>query len=212
MIPSLLVLAKQPVAGRVKTRLCPPCTPEQAAAVAEAALLDTMDVVQRTPAPHRTLVVQGHYAAPAGWRVVPQRGEGLAQRIAHAFVDAGSALDATVLVGMDTPQLTASLLRDLGLALDDADAVLAPASDGGWWALGLRDPRHADALVGVPVSTAQTGDRTVAALRARRLTVVIGPCLRDVDTAADAIAVAAHAHGERFRQAVAHHVPIGAIA
>jgi rSAM/selenodomain-associated transferase 1 len=212
MIPALLVLAKQPVAGRVKTRLCPPCTPEQAAAVAEAALLDTMDVVRRTPAPHRTLVVHGHYGAPTGWHVVPQRGEGLAQRIAHAFVDAGSALHGTLLVGMDTPQLTASLLGDLGVALDDADAVLAPASDGGWWALGLRDPRHAEVLAGVPMSTDQTGHATVAALRARRLRVAIGPCLRDVDTAADAIAVAALARGERFRQAVAHHVPIGAVA
>ena len=82
---ALLVIAKQPVPGQVKTRLCPPCTPEQAAAVARAALLDTLDAVSRTPAASRTLVISGRHTPPAGWRVVAQRGVGLAERLAHAF-------------------------------------------------------------------------------------------------------------------------------
>ncbi len=212
MIPSLIVLAKEPVPGHVKTRLSPPCTAEQAAAVAEAALLDTIDVVDQTDAPHRTLALLGYYDAPAGWRVLPQRGEGLAQRIAHAFGDAGDATTGSLLVGMDTPQLTIELLRELGRALDRADAVVAPADDGGWWALGLRDPRQAAAVVGVAMSTAQTGRRTVAALRARGLMVELGPRLRDVDTAADAFAVASLAAGTRFCRAVATHIPMGSHA
>src|SRR2546427_100221 len=103
----LLLIAKAPVPGRVKTRLCPPATPVQAAAL-------------------------------------------------QAF-----------------------------------DAVLGPAADGGWWALGLREPSHAGALVGVPMSTEDTGARTLEALRGRGLRIGLLPELRDVDTADDAHAVAA---------------------
>ena len=207
MSPALLVIAKAPVPGTVKTRLCPPCTPVQAAAVAEASLLDTLDVVARTPAASRTLVVSGLLDPPAGWQIVGQRGQGLAERLVHAFVDA-RPVGATLLIGMDTPQVTPDLLVDLGRALDNADAVIGPAEDGGWWALGLRDPRAAAALHRVPMSTADTGRATAAALGERGLRVVVGPTLRDVDTATDAHAVAGQASGRRFAAAVRDHVPL----
>jgi hypothetical protein len=85
----------------------------------------------------------------------------------------------------------------------EADAVLGPAADGGWWALGLRDPAHAAVLRDVPMSTAQTGARTHAALRARGLRIAPLAVLRDVDTVADARAVAARCGaGSRFAAAV----------
>jgi uncharacterized protein len=106
-------------------------------------------------------------------------------------------------IGMDTPQLTPELvgtaLRDLGAA----DAVLGPAVDGGWWSLGLRDPRHAAALRDVPMSTAATGRRTWAALRERGLRVAPAPALRDVDEWGDALAVAAVASSSQFAREVA---------
>lgn len=83
------------------------------------------------------------------------------------------------------------------------DAVLGPANDGGWWVLGLRDPLAAAALHGVPMSTAETGDRTLDALRAAGLRVVLAEPLTDVDTAAEAVAVAAQVPGSRFARAVA---------
>jgi uncharacterized protein len=202
----VLVIAKAPVAGRVKTRLCPPCTPAGAAAVAAAALLDTLDAVSATAAAP-TLVLSGRYAAPAGWRSVPQRGDELGERLACAFADTGRPGTASLLVGMDTPQLDAGLLAAVIAGLGAADAVLAPAADGGWWALALRDPRHAQALRGVPMSRADTGERTAAALRAAGLTVAAGPLLRDVDTADDARAVAAMRPLSRFAAAVRDHVP-----
>jgi hypothetical protein len=73
----LLLIAKAPVPGWVKTRLCPPCTPPQAAAIADAALRDTIDVLSAAPAARRTAVLSGQYRLPAGWRVVAQRGRGL---------------------------------------------------------------------------------------------------------------------------------------
>jgi rSAM/selenodomain-associated transferase 1 len=202
----VLVLAKEPVPGRVKTRLCPPCTPAQAARIAAAALADTLDAVQATPAAGRTLVLDGHYPVPPGWRLVPQRGGGLGHRLAHAFADTALPGRASVLVGMDTPQLTADLLGAIVLGLATADAVLGPATDGGWWALGLREPRDARVLADVVMSTSDTGADTIAALRGIGATVALGPVVRDVDHAEDARAVAALCPGGRFAAAVADHL------
>ena len=194
MSAHLLVLAKAPVAGRVKTRLCPPCTPEQAARVAAAALADTIGAVSSARALSRTLVVDGVHPVPGGWQSRPQRGRDLAERLADAFTDGPS-----LLVGMDTPQLTARLLDAATDDLGRADAVLGPATDGGWWALGLRDPAHAAVLRRIPTSTATTGADTLTALRRLGLRVVLLPELSDMDTAADADLVAAQCPpGSRF--------------
>ena len=84
-----------------------------------------------------------------------------------------------------------------------AAAVLGPAADGGWWALGLRDPRLARVVADVPTSRDDTGERTLHALRAAGLRVGVLPELTDVDTAADAVAVARAAPWTRFAAAVA---------
>ena len=192
----VMVLAKTPVPGRVKTRLCPPWTFTQAALVAAAALADTLETVGTG-----VLVVDGDHPAPAGWDRTPQRGDTLPERLAHAFADTGSG--PAVLIGMDTPQVTADLLADAVGQLGHLDAVLGPAEDGGWWALGLRDPAHASILGTIPTSLADTGARTLLALRGLGLRVGLLPVLRDVDTAADARAVAALCPlHSRFRQAV----------
>lgn len=191
MRTQLLVLAKEPVPGRVKTRLCPPATPDQAAGLAAAALADTLDTVAGTPADHRVLVLDGaNVARPAGVRVVPQRGTGLAERLANAYRDTRLPGTASLLVGMDTPQLSTALLTDALARLATVDAVLGPAVDGGWWALGLREPAHGAALHGVPMSTSDTCRLTAAAVRARGMRIAWLPELRDVDTAADAVLVA----------------------
>jgi len=205
MMVQLLVLAKTPVPGKVKTRLCPPCTPQQAARIAAAALEDTLDAVTATPAAARVLVVDGDLAAPADWVRVAQRGGPLGGRLAHAYADTAVPGVASLLIGMDTPQAGPGLLGDAiaRLAADGTDAVLGFAEDGGWWALGLRDPAHAEALRDVPMSTTETGALTLAALTARGLRVAALPVLTDVDTAADAYAVAALCPaGSRFAAAV----------
>lgn len=205
----LLVMAKAPVPGQVKTRLCPPCTPVQAAGLAAAALADTLAAGTATPVMARTLVLSGRYTTPVGWRTVPQRGSGLAARLAHAYRDTTLAGVASLLVGMDTPQVTPALLAAAAgvLAGPGVDAVLGPAEDGGWWALGLRDPGVAAVLADVAMSTAHTGADTRAALRARGLRVARLPTLRDVDTAEDARMVATRCSGQsHFRRAAASHL------
>jgi uncharacterized protein len=203
----LLVIAKAPVPGRVKTRLCPPCTPGQAAAVAAAALADTLAVAAATPAARHTIVLCGQYEPPPGWHLVPQRGDGLAERLANGFADTAEPGIGSLLIGMDTPQVSAALLGTMAAGLEDADAVLGPAHDGGWWALALRDPSHAEALLTVPMSTADTGAATTAALRARGLRVALAAPLRDVDTARDAWEVAGQHPDGKFAATVRRHVP-----
>jgi glycosyltransferase A (GT-A) superfamily protein (DUF2064 family) len=82
----VLVIAKAPVPGRVKTRLCPPCTPDEAAALARAALEDTLEAAAGAGAERRVLVLEGQPGPwlPAGWDIVAQRGNGLAERLAAA--------------------------------------------------------------------------------------------------------------------------------
>ncbi|MGW7237710.1 TIGR04282 family arsenosugar biosynthesis glycosyltransferase [Streptomyces sp. NPDC054804] len=197
---TLLVIAKEPRPGRVKTRLTPPFTPEQAAALAEASLTDTLHAVARTPASRRVLVLDGNPGPwlPPGFDVVPQCAGGLDARLADAFARCdGPAL----LVGMDTPQVTPALLT---VDFADCDAYFGPAEDGGFWALGLADPDPA-LLRGVPMSTAETGAVQRRRLVAAGLRVQDLPRLRDVDTAADAAAVAALAPHGRFAARLARY-------
>lgn len=187
--PRLIVLAKAPVPGLSKTRLCPPCTPVQAAAVAEAALADTLAAAVDVAGVRPVLVLDGPPGPwlPAGIEVIPQRGGALDERIAAAFDDCGGP---ALLIGMDTPQVTAALLRRCvdALMAPGVDAALGPALDGGWWAAGLRRPDRR-AFFGVPMSTGQT-----CAVQRRRfaslgLQVAELPALSDVDVWEDALSV-----------------------
>lgn len=190
---TLLVIAKQPLPGRVKTRLVPPCTYEQAAALAEAALADTLHAALMTPARRRVLVLDGAPGPwlPRGFDVVPQCSGPLDERLAAAF---GAVTGPALLVGMDTPQVTPELLT---VDWQAADAWFGPAADGGFWALGLRDP-DPELLRGIPMSTDTTGAVQRARLVAAGLRVADLPTLRDVDTAADAVAAARQAPRTRF--------------
>ncbi|MFI6908766.1 TIGR04282 family arsenosugar biosynthesis glycosyltransferase [Nonomuraea sp. NPDC050394] len=196
----ILVIAKEPVPGRVKTRLTPPFTPGQAAALAEAALADTLHTVAATPATQRLLALDGLPGAwlPAGYVIIPQRGDGLDERLAAAFTDAHRLRpDPVVLIGMDTPQITAGLLTEATRALHQCDAVYGPAADGGFWLLGLRAP-DPGLLLGVPMSHPETGKHQLDRLRRAGLAVHHLPELTDVDTATDAARVAARAPHTRF--------------
>lgn len=206
----ILVVAKAPVPGRVKTRLAATVGDARAAELAAAALLDTVAACSATVGAARChLALAGDLddavageeigAALRGWTVAGQRGEALGERLAHAHACTGPG--PLLQIGMDTPQVTVELLGAVLAGLEDHDAVLAPAADGGWWALALRDPRHAVALVDVPMSRPTTGTATREALARRGLRVGTAPVLRDVDHHDDAVAVAESAPATRFARA-----------
>lgn len=199
MSSAVIVIAKAPVPGRSKTRLCPPFSPVEAAHVAEACLLDTLHALRAVDA-RRVVALEGRpgdWLLP-GFEVVPQRGEGLANRIAAAFEDVGGP---AVLIGMDTPQVTPRLLRRAVASLEEADAVFAPAEDGGWWALGLREPDR-ELIGGVPMSTPWTGAVQHQRLHEAHLTHRLLPPLRDVDDVRDAEAIAAQIPGSHLARSL----------
>lgn len=196
-------MAKAPVAGRVKTRLCPPMTPEQAATYAEAALVDTLHAVAGCGADEKVLALDGSPGAwlPPGFRVVAQRGDTFNERLAHAWLDAGSP---GVQIGMDTPQVTATQLDAALAAVAPGRALLGPTPDGGWWTLGLPSP-DAHVFDGVPMSRADTGTRQRAQLSRLGYEVDAFEPLIDVDDFADAVTVAAaapHLHSTRALHAM----------
>lgn len=204
---TLIVIAKAPVPGRVKTRLTPPFTPEQGAELARAALADTLDSVVSTGFDRLVLALEGDpglVSTPPEFTVVPQVPGGLDRRLAAAFQQA-AVLDPgpVLLVGMDTPQVTGPLLEAC-MPTSWEDATIGLAEDGGFWSLGFSRPRELaleQLMFDVPMSTdttgaVQLGRLTAAGLRVRRL-----PVLRDVDTIADLPAVAAAAPASRFAQA-----------
>jgi glycosyltransferase A (GT-A) superfamily protein (DUF2064 family) len=185
------------VPGLAKTRLAATVGNAVAADIAAAALLDTLDAVAAAPVAARIVAMTGDLSAAcrsaeirsrlADFTVFVQRGDDFADRLANAHADAAAAAGGlpVVQIGMDTPQVTADLLGQCATALLATDAVLGMARDGGWWVLGVTDPRSAECLRGVPMSTAQTGDVTLAALRDTGLNVGLVSELADVDTVDD---------------------------
>jgi uncharacterized protein len=208
----ILVVAKAPVPGLAKTRLCPPATPEQAAGIAAAALLDTLDAVCAVPGAKPVVAFTGDIERAVRRdelkeslrraTIIWQRGPNFSQRLANAHADVARGWPGVPVlqIGMDTPQVTPALLAGAGDRLQDVDAVLGRASDGGWWALGLREPFDANVLRDVPMSRADTGDLTYLALSHLRIGNL--PVLSDVDTMADAIRVADQVPHGRFAELV----------
>ena len=198
----VMVIAKEPVPGRVKTRLTPPYTPAEAAELATAALADTLAAVASAGVARRVLALAGSPGPwlPPGFDVIGQRGGGLDERIASALADARATCPAPlVLIGMDTPQVTPALLAAAAgpLVSGAADATFGMAEDGGFWLLGLRDIDPA-LVLGVPMSRPDTGALQLARLHAAGLRVMPLPELADVDTAAEAERIAAAIPGSRF--------------
>lgn len=205
--PTVLVVAKAPVAGLAKTRVAAEIGDEAAADLAAASLLDTLDAVAASSLP-AVVALTGDLGRAArsdeieaglsGLRVVPQIGETFGARLAQAHLDADDG-HGVVQVGTDSPQLRAYDLREAAERLADHASVLGPAEDGGWWLLGVRHGSDASALPDVEMSTASTGEHTRDVLP--RPTAMLR-ILRDVDTWDDARVVAEDVPGSRFAAVV----------
>lgn len=201
----VLVVAKAPVPGLVKTRLMTRFSAEDAAALASAALLDTLDTALSVPGASVVVSLAGVIDDAVGaddlcerlsrTTVMEQHGDTLGDRLDRAHRDAVATIgdDAVVMqIGMDTPHVTVEHLQaGIDAVTADGGAALGPAADGGWWGLALRGARGSDTLPGVPMSREDTGARTEQALRDAGLTVHRLPDLSDVDHPEDVPAAAA---------------------
>jgi hypothetical protein len=189
---ALVVFAKQPLPGQVKTRLCPPFTPEQAAdfyacmvddvlgsTLHASAALGLVPVLALLPPEAAAL-----FAAPAGLRCEPQRGADLGARMEHAFAREFAAGHGPVLLrGSDSPTLGLGTLSAGLAALAHSDLVICPDRDGGYNLVGLRRP--APGLVSHRMSTESVLADTLARSQRAGLTHVLLPAGFDIDTAAD---------------------------
>lgn len=201
---TVVVIAKECLPGRVKTRLSPPLSPEAAAALAQLSLTQTLNTARTLPAKSRWLVMDGTPTAhdAEGFTVVPQADGGLDERLAAIF---DAVTGPMLLVGMDTPQFSAHhlapLLADWRSETYGHDAWIGPAADGGFWALALRQP-SGHLVRGVPMSTESTGQLQLERLLAAGLSVGTLTELTDMDYFDDAVGIASLIPNTPFADAV----------
>ena len=189
---ALVIFARAPEAGRVKTRLAAALGPEAALAayralgarvVGAVRGVDSCDVVVAyTPHEARPLV-EGWLGGALGYE--PQTEGDLGARMAGAIARRHARGAAKVVViGTDCPDVTAATVEDAFDQLDTADVVLGPALDGGYYLVGVRRPAP-EIFAGVPWSAPDTLAVTIERARAAGLAVALLAPLRDIDTAED---------------------------
>ncbi len=195
------IIAKAPVAGLVKTRLCPPCSHEQAANVAAAALSDTftaVDEVATATGARRALLLDGEPQPwmHTGFEIVAQRGDGLGERLCNGFADLGPG----VIIGMETPHVAGALVDALHSLRRGVDAI-GLATDGGYWMIGLTaaSVELRDLVFdGIPMSASHTGTAQLRRLHSLGRAVRMVSMARDLDTFDDLVAVAAVGRGGKL--------------
>lgn len=186
----LMIFVKAPVPGHVKTRLCPPLSLEEAAALYRAFVQDT---VERLSGSDWTLEIAYKPIKPLenlSWLdpEIPffqQEGFDLGARLAHAFEKAfSSGARQVVAIGSDSPELFPSLLEKAFEGLNSTNAVLGPTHDGGYYLIGLSRPCP-EIFSGIPWSTAKVYRETLEKISRLRLSWRELPKFRDVDTPED---------------------------
>jgi rSAM/selenodomain-associated transferase 1 len=195
---ALVIFAKAPIPGKVKTRLCPPLTPDEAATLHGSFVLD---MLERTTLAAAKLQLPFHRylaCAPSSelvfFKIMEERqsvslldqiGEDLGQRMHRASVDLfAKGYKQVIIVGADVPTLPLSVYQDALAILDRSDLVLGPALDGGYYLIGLKRPAE-QLFTGVPWSTDQVLAVTQQKAKTLGLTVELTTAWRDVDTIAD---------------------------
>jgi uncharacterized protein len=196
---ALGILAEAPTPGSVKTQLSPPLTLEAAAAVAEAFLLDTLATVEHFPARHRVILAaperdgvdELQRVAPRSFRVIPQRGDGAAERFFHGLEDLLALnAEAALVIDTNTPFLPMGAIIDAFLWLTAPGAptagriAIGPSEDGDYYALGVTRVHHR-LFEGITWPGDGILEQTLARASELGLEVQTMPVRYDVDTLTD---------------------------
>jgi uncharacterized protein len=187
---ALVVIAKEPVPGAVKTRLAPFVGADGAARVAAAMLADTVAVMTRVEAEPWVCFAppdaRGRMARLApGCGLLAQVQGDLGDRLAACFaalLDGGA--ERVVIVGADTPHLPRATYEAAFALLDQVEVVLGPAEDGGYYLVGAKAALP-ELFVGVPMGTEAVLQETIQRAIRRRLRIATVPTLRDLDRLED---------------------------
>jgi rSAM/selenodomain-associated transferase 1 len=175
---ALIVIGKAPIPGSTKTRLVPPLTPEDAAAVYRGFLLDTLELATSLAWECTSLIhPRGHAVllrglAPGGVRVVEQPGHGLGRALAYAFeLHFAKGFESVTLIGSDNPTLPIETVTAAHAALErGSDVAIGPSADGGYYLIGMRQP-HLALFEQIDWSTSRVYAQTLA--RAARLNLSV---------------------------------------
>ena len=195
---ALVIFAKAPIPGEVKTRLCPPLTPDEAATLHGSFVLDMLERTKLAVAklqlpfhrylactPSSELVFFKIMEERQGVRLLDQVGEDLGQRMHRTAVDLfAKGYKQVIIVGTDVPTLPLSVYQEAFTMLGRSDVVLGPALDGGYYLVGLAKPRE-ELFTGVPWSTDHVLAVTQQKAKALGLSLELTTAWRDVDTTAD---------------------------
>lgn len=192
----IIVFAKAPRAGRAKTRLIPALGPTGSARLAEQLLQQTLVEALAAKLGPVELCVTPCLSDPA-WREIrlpaelalSEQGEGdLGERLARAAQRWVKNGEAVMLVGTDCPELTAQRLRAAAIALENHDAVMHPAVDGGYALLGLRR-FHPRIFQDIAWSTDSVAYTTLARCGELGWSVHVAERLHDIDQPEDLVHV-----------------------
>jgi rSAM/selenodomain-associated transferase 1 len=191
MTALLIIFAKEPRPGQVKTRLSPPLSPKEAAQLYHSFLLDILEEMARVPEvrlamgfspPGAQVIFRG--LAPPGTDLFPQEGADLGERMARAFARGFAAgFGPVMLRGSDVPDLPAAVVLEARevLAAGRAQVVLGPCPDGGYYLVGLNEPQPL-LFQGPAWSSSTVMAETLRLARRLNLRVHLLPTWPDIDT------------------------------
>lgn len=195
---ALVIFAKAPIPGQVKTRLCPPLTHDEAATLHGSFVLDTLERTKSAIAKLKLPIDRYLACAPSathvffkimeerhGVNVIDQLGDDLGVRMNQAFeLIFSRGYQHAFIIGTDVPTLPLDHFQQALALLETHDLVLGPAVDGGYYLIGLK--RMAPELfTGIPWSTDQVLTLTQDNATSLGLKTALLPSWRDVDTLAD---------------------------
>ncbi|HET9045347.1 MAG TPA: TIGR04283 family arsenosugar biosynthesis glycosyltransferase [Casimicrobiaceae bacterium] len=194
-VPRLLVFAKEPAPGRVKTRLARAVGDVEAAAIyrelavsvltaaATACADGSVDAVELWCDPDCERPAFAEWRRRFGVLLRTQRGADLGARMRGALLESLARGQAAIVIGTDCPALDAAYLARAAAALASHDVVVGPAADGGYVLIGLA--RDLDVFAGIAWSTADVMAATRARVKSLGSTMAELPALWDIDTLAD---------------------------
>ena len=188
---ALMVVAKRPKPGQTKTRLSPPLSADQASGLYQCFLEDTLDLARAVPDAARILAFAPRDEASffgglaPDFTLIPQVGRDLGERLDNALACCfGEGFSRSVVVGSDSPTLLAAHIARAFDLLEEADVVLGPCDDGGYYLVGLKRPQPG-LLRRVRMSTPTVLRDTLALAKREGLRVALVPPCYDVDTVED---------------------------
>jgi rSAM/selenodomain-associated transferase 2/rSAM/selenodomain-associated transferase 1 len=192
-VTTLLLFVRYPEEGRVKSRLASFLGDEAAARFYRRCARNLAGQSRRLGRKARRYLCYSEQAdlerlwrwLGSGFRYRPQIGEGLGQRMENAFITAfAEGAGKVIILASDTPDLTAEIIEEAIAALEEADTVIGPCHDGGYYLLGMKE-LHRPLFDGIPWSTDEVVARTLEAIESQGLSCRLLPTLADIDTGED---------------------------